>query len=73
MPRSRYLAGVLFFTGLAAAFPARADVEKTSMAFPAIAPIFASSWIAQDAGIYKEVGLEVSPSKSSPALARPMP
>jgi hypothetical protein len=50
----------LLLTGLAAALPAHADVEKTSMAFPAIAPIFASSWIAQDAGIYKQVGLEVS-------------
>lgn len=45
----------------AAALPASAaDMEKTSMAFPALAPIFASSWIAQDAGIYKDVGLEVS-------------
>jgi len=43
----------------AAALPARADMEKTSMALPAVAPIFANSWIAQDAGIYKEVGLEV--------------
>ncbi len=60
MPRSRYLTGALLLAGLAAALPARADVEKTSMAFPAIAPIFASSWIAQDAGIYKEVGLAVS-------------
>jgi ABC-type nitrate/sulfonate/bicarbonate transport system substrate-binding protein len=50
----------LLLTSLTAALPAYADVEKTSMAFPAIAPIFASSWIAQDAGIYKEVGLEVS-------------
>ena len=46
---------------VAAALPARAaDMEKTSMAFPALAPIFSTSWIAQDAGIYKEVGLEVS-------------
>src|SRR6185437_7946351 len=60
MPRSRHLAGALLLTGLAAGAPAHADVEKTSMALPAIAPIFASSWIAQDAGIYKQVGLEVS-------------
>ncbi|HWE73477.1 MAG TPA: ABC transporter substrate-binding protein [Stellaceae bacterium] len=40
--------------------PARADVEKTSMALPAVAPIFALEWIAQDAGIYKEVGLDVA-------------
>jgi ABC-type nitrate/sulfonate/bicarbonate transport system substrate-binding protein len=39
---------------------ARADVEKTSVAFPTITPIFASLYVAQDAGIYKEVGLDVS-------------
>jgi ABC-type nitrate/sulfonate/bicarbonate transport system substrate-binding protein len=60
MPQSHYLVGAIFLTGIAAALPAQADVEKASMALPAIAPIFASSWIAQDAGIYKEVGLEVS-------------
>src|SRR5215469_15689104 len=45
---------------LVLAMPARADMEKTSMALPAIAPIFALSWVAQDAGIYKEVGLDVT-------------
>lgn len=45
---------------IAAAGSARADMEKTSIALPAVAPIFASSWIAQDAGIYKQVGLDVS-------------
>ncbi len=30
------------------------------MALPAIAPIFALSWVAQDAGIYKDVGLDVT-------------
>jgi ABC-type nitrate/sulfonate/bicarbonate transport system substrate-binding protein len=45
---------------LLAAGAARAETEKTSMALPAVAPIFASSWIAQDAGIYKEVGLDVT-------------
>jgi ABC-type nitrate/sulfonate/bicarbonate transport system substrate-binding protein len=40
--------------------PARADMEKTSMALPAVAPIFALSWVAQDAGIYKDVGLDVT-------------
>lgn len=39
---------------------AQADMEKTTMALPAIAPIFALSWVAQDAGIYKDVGLEVT-------------
>jgi NitT/TauT family transport system substrate-binding protein len=60
MAPSRYLVGAMLLTGLAVAAPARADVEKTSMALPAIAPIFASTWIAQDAGIYKDVGLEVT-------------
>ncbi|HEY3919229.1 MAG TPA: ABC transporter substrate-binding protein [Stellaceae bacterium] len=40
--------------------PARADMEKAGMAMPAVAPIFASTWIAQDAGIFKEVGLDVT-------------
>jgi ABC-type nitrate/sulfonate/bicarbonate transport system substrate-binding protein len=45
---------------LAAAASARADTEKTSVALPAVAPIFASQYVAQDAGIYKEVGLDVT-------------
>jgi ABC-type nitrate/sulfonate/bicarbonate transport system substrate-binding protein len=45
---------------LALPLSARADMEKTSMAMPAVAPIFALEWIAQDAGIYKEVGLDVA-------------
>ncbi|HEY1505926.1 MAG TPA: ABC transporter substrate-binding protein [Stellaceae bacterium] len=45
---------------LALALPARAEMEKTSMALPAIAPIFALAWVAQDAGIYKDVGLDVT-------------
>jgi len=39
---------------------ARADVEKASVALPAIVPIFASLYVAQDAGIYKDVGLDVT-------------
>lgn len=45
---------------LAAALPAQAQTEHTSLAFPAVAAIFSSGYVAQDAGIYKEVGLEVS-------------
>ena len=41
---------------VAAAFPVRAaDMEKTSMALPAVAPIFANSWVAQDAGSAPEL------------------
>ncbi|HWE72597.1 MAG TPA: ABC transporter substrate-binding protein [Stellaceae bacterium] len=61
MPLRRHFATAASLAILvAAASSAHADIEKTSMAFPAIAPIFSSSWIAQDAGIYKEVGLDVS-------------
>lgn len=52
--------GLTALIGLAAALPAQAQqLEKTSLALPAIAAIFASAYVAQDAGIYKEVGLEV--------------
>ena len=40
--------------------PARADVEKTSLALPAVAFIFSTAYIAEDAGIFKAVGLEVT-------------
>lgn len=59
LPRLYRLAAASFAL-LALAMPARAEMEKTSMALPAIAPIFALSWVAQDAGIYKEVGLDVT-------------
>jgi sulfonate transport system substrate-binding protein len=39
--------------------PASADTEQATLALPAIASIFTSLYVAQDAGIYKEVGLEV--------------
>src|SRR5215469_6522710 len=53
-----------FFAAAAAALivgpsGARAATESTTVALPAIVPIFASLYVAQDAGIYKEVGLEV--------------
>jgi ABC-type nitrate/sulfonate/bicarbonate transport system substrate-binding protein len=60
MPPSRYLPIAMILAGIASPLPAHADVEKTSMAFPAVTPMFASSWVAQDAGIYTEVGLAVS-------------
>jgi NitT/TauT family transport system substrate-binding protein len=37
----------------------QAATENTTVALPAIVPIFASLYVAQDAGIYKEVGLDV--------------
>jgi ABC-type nitrate/sulfonate/bicarbonate transport system substrate-binding protein len=43
----------------AIAGPASADTEQATLALPAIASIFTSLYVAQDAGIYKEVGLEV--------------
>ncbi len=43
------------------ATPVRAaDVEHAKMAMPAIAMIFATEYIAQDAGIYKSEGLDVA-------------
>ena len=60
MPVHRHLIVAASLAVIAVAAPAHAGMEKTSMALPAIAPIFASSWIAQDAGIYKDVGLEVT-------------
>ena len=54
----RHLAASL--VGLCAiAGPASADTEQATLALPAIASIFTSLYVAQDAGIYKEVGLEV--------------
>jgi len=52
----------LIAAGLVAASlaaPARAEMEHTTLAFPAIALIFASGYIAQDAGIFKAEGLDV--------------
>lgn len=39
--------------------PAAAQTEHATLALPAVAAIFASFYVAQDAGIYKEVGLDV--------------
>jgi ABC-type nitrate/sulfonate/bicarbonate transport system substrate-binding protein len=44
----------------ALAAPAKAQTEHTSVALPAIAAIFSSLYVAQDAGIYKDVGLDVT-------------
>jgi NitT/TauT family transport system substrate-binding protein len=39
--------------------PAHADMEKASLALPATAFIFATAYIAEDAGIFKAEGLDV--------------
>jgi NitT/TauT family transport system substrate-binding protein len=52
------IAAALAAASLAA--PARAaEVEHTTLAFPALAMIFASGYIAQDAGFFKAEGLDV--------------
>ena len=42
------------------ALPAQAQTEHTSLALPAVASIFTSAYVAQDAGIYKQLGLDVT-------------
>jgi ABC-type nitrate/sulfonate/bicarbonate transport system substrate-binding protein len=39
--------------------PARAETEHTSLALPAVAFIFATAYIAEDAGIFQSNGIEV--------------
>jgi len=59
----RGIAAVILLALLAAP-PARAqaktEIEHTSLALPAVAAIFSSAYVAQDAGIYKELGLDVT-------------
>jgi len=55
--RTTFAAGALALAVTAS--PARADVEHTTMAMPAIAFIFAIEYIAQDAGMYKAEDLDV--------------
>jgi NitT/TauT family transport system substrate-binding protein len=40
--------------------PARAATEKTSLALPAVAFIFSTAYVAEEAGIFKAEGLEVT-------------
>ena len=50
----------LVFLGLfVLVLPARAELDRTSLALPAVAFIFATAYIAEDAGIFKAEGLEV--------------
>ncbi len=57
----RYFFGILLLAAAAAVAPpsARAQMEKTTIAFPATAFIFSPLYIAQDAGIFKSEGLDV--------------
>lgn len=60
MPRLRSYAAFLGALWLVASAAHAQQIEKTSVALPAIAAIFSSLYVAQDAGIYKDVGLDVT-------------
>jgi ABC-type nitrate/sulfonate/bicarbonate transport system substrate-binding protein len=62
MSRTRFAAALLCSTIAVASLAdaARADMEKTSLALPAVAFIFSTAYIAEDAGIFKAEGLEVT-------------
>lgn len=57
---SRVVATTLALALSVTASAARAEMEKTSLALPAVAFIFATAYIAEDAGIFKAEGLEVT-------------
>lgn len=59
MPLRRLAATITMMLVLAAS-PVRAQMEKTSLALPAVAFIFSTAYIAEDAGIFKAEGLEVT-------------
>jgi ABC-type nitrate/sulfonate/bicarbonate transport system substrate-binding protein len=59
MSMLRSLAAATILT-LAAAVSAQAQIEKTTLALPARAFIFSSAYVAEDAGIFKSEGLEVT-------------
>lgn len=60
MQPSRRIAAAAFVALAAAAAPAQAEIEKTSLALPAVAFIFSTAYIAEDAGIFKGEELEVT-------------
>src|SRR5579863_10186171 len=60
MPRLRSYAAFLSALWLVAPAAHAQQIEKTSVALPAIAAIFSSLYVAQDAGIYKDVELDVT-------------
>ena len=59
MLRVRIAIATILLALAAATAPARAQMEKTTLALPARAFIFSAAYVAQDAGIFKSVGLEV--------------
>ena len=59
MSMLRTLAAATILT-LAAGLSAQAQTEKTTLALPARALIFSTAYIAEDAGIFKSEGLEVT-------------
>ena len=59
--RGRIAIALLALGALSLATPARAaDMEKTTMALPAVAVVFLSAYIAQDAHLYEKEGLDVN-------------
>ncbi len=59
-PHSLQLAsGALALAALIFATPSRAETEKTTMALPAVAIVFLSSYVAEDAHLYEKNGLDV--------------
>ncbi len=59
--RSLALRAAITVVGLVALVaPVRAEVEHTSLALPAVAFIFSTAYIAEDAGIFKSEGLDVT-------------
>jgi len=60
MPGSHWFAAGMGLALAAASCPAQAEMEKTSLALPAVAFIFSTAYIAEDAGIFKAEGLEVT-------------
>src|SRR6185437_8836763 len=59
MQAFRHLLATAAVALIASAGSAQAATEDTTVALPAVVPIFASLYVAQDAGIYKDVGLNV--------------
>jgi NitT/TauT family transport system substrate-binding protein len=56
----RNLDAALIFVLASAAAPAQAEMEKTSLALPAVAFIFSTAYVAEDAGIFKSEELDVT-------------
>ena len=53
-------AAIVLALAAAVSAPAQAQMEKTTLALPAIAFIFSTAYVAEDAGIFKSEGLDVT-------------